>query len=100
MAAITLGQYATVSQGTHLCAGSHDINDENFQLIARPIDIGDYAWIAAEAFVGPGVVIGTGAVVGARCVVFSRLEPWTVYIGNPAEAVKARSLLTGAKGAT
>jgi putative colanic acid biosynthesis acetyltransferase WcaF len=89
-AVITIGAKAVVSQGAHLCAGTHDINDPNFQLIAKPISIGPRAWVAAEAFIGPGVTVGEGAVIGARGVVFRDIEPWAVYAGNPAKKLKDR----------
>ncbi|WP_076997208.1 putative colanic acid biosynthesis acetyltransferase [Variovorax sp. KK3] len=92
MAPITLGQAALVSQGAHLCAGTHDIASPTFQLTASPITIGAGAWIAAEAFVGPGVTVGEGAVLGARAVAFRSLDAWTVYGGNPARALKPRVL--------
>jgi len=90
MAPIRLEAYALASQGAHLCAGTHDIRDAHFQLIARPIRIGARAWIAAEAFVGPGVTVGEGAVLGARGVAMRDLEPWTVYAGNPATRLGER----------
>jgi putative colanic acid biosynthesis acetyltransferase WcaF len=90
MAVVELKREAVVSQGTHLCAGSHDIDDPNLQLITKPITIGERAWIAAEAFVGPGVTVGEGAVLGARGVAFRDLEAWTVYAGNPAAAKRRR----------
>ncbi len=92
MAPITLGRAALVSQGAHLCAGSHDISSATFQLISSPIVIGAGAWIAAEAFVGPGVEVGEGAVLGARGVAFRSLDAWTVYGGNPAKALRSRVL--------
>lgn len=92
---VTVGDYALVSQGAHICAGSHDISDPNFQLVSRPIVIESQAWIAAEAFVGPGVIIGEGAVLGARGVAFNSLERWTVYVGNPAKRVKDRVVREG-----
>lgn len=95
MAKITLGSHALASQGAHLCAGSHDIADPHFQLLAKPITIEPNAWIAAEAFVGPGVTVKEGAVLGARGVTFKSLEPWTVYTGNPASPVKPRVLRPG-----
>jgi putative colanic acid biosynthesis acetyltransferase WcaF len=95
MAPISLGHGALVSQGAHLCAGSHDIYSANFQLTAQPITIGPRAWIAAEAFVGPGVDVGEGAVLGARSVAFRSLDPWTVYGGNPAKPLKRRVLRDG-----
>jgi putative colanic acid biosynthesis acetyltransferase WcaF len=88
---ITLGDYASVSQGAHLCAGTHDIDDPHFQLVTMPIIIGPNAWVAAEAFVGPGVRIGEGAVLGARAVAFADLEPNMVYVGNPAKPLRRRS---------
>jgi putative colanic acid biosynthesis acetyltransferase WcaF len=90
MAPITIARFAVVSQGAHLCAGTHDIEDPMFQLRARPIAIGARSWIAAEAFVGPGVAVGEGAVLGARGCAMRDLEPWTVYRGNPAEVVRRR----------
>src|SRR3982750_212037 len=98
MAPISLGRAALVSQGAHLCAGTHDISSATFQLTARPIVIGAQAWIAAEAFVGPGVEVGEGAVLGARGVAFRSLDPWMVYGGNPAKAIKRRVLREGNRG--
>ena len=95
MAPISIGLNAVVSQGAHLCAGTHDIDDEGFALHVRPIVIGDRAWIAAEAFVGPGVSVGEGAVLGARGCAFRDLQPWTVYRGNPALPVRARTRRDG-----
>lgn len=87
---ITLGDYAIVSQFAHLVAGTHDIDDPAFQLRTRPIEIGAHAWVAANAFVGPGVTIGEGAVLGACGVAFKNMAPWTVYVGNPAREVRKR----------
>jgi putative colanic acid biosynthesis acetyltransferase WcaF len=91
MAPIHIKCGVIVSQRAHLCAGTHDIDDDNFQLQAKPIVIGRNCWIAAEAFVGPGVSIGDGAVLGARAVTFRDLQPWTVYVGNPAMPKRQRN---------
>lgn len=90
MALISIGERAVISQGSHLCAGTHDFNDPSFQLFTRPILIEAHAWVCAEAFVGPGVTVGEGAVLGARAVAMASLEPWSVYAGNPAAKVKDR----------
>lgn len=89
---ITLADHAIVSQGAYLCSAGHDIEDVDFKLVARPITIGAHAWVAAEAFVGPGVTVGEGAVLGARGCAFRDLAPWTVYGGNPARVLKARKI--------
>lgn len=92
MAPISIGEKAIVSQRAHLCAGTHDIRDPDFQLVVRPIVIGPGAWVAAETFIGPGVTVGEGAVVGARSAVFRDVEPYAVYLGNPAVLIKRREL--------
>lgn len=90
MALVTLGREAVVSQGAHLCAGTHDYQSKNFQLYARPITIGERAWLCAECFLGPGVTIGDGAVIGARAVVSKDMPAWTVCAGNPCVPLKPR----------
>lgn len=89
---ISVGPRSVVSQGAHLCASSHDVNDPHFQLVLRPIAIGAQCWIAAEAFVGPGVTMHDRSVLAARGVLFGDAEADTIYRGNPAEPVKRRAL--------
>lgn len=89
---ITIGSYSVISQGAHLCGGSHDYNSPNFQLYAKPITLGKHVWICAEAFVSLGVNIPDGVVVGARSLVTkSILEPWTVCAGQPAKQIGLRT---------
>jgi len=87
---IHLGERVVVSQGAHLCTGSHDYNDPSFQLFSRPITIEAQAWICAEAFVAPGVHIGEGCVIGARSVVTHNQPAWMVCAGNPCRPLKPR----------
>lgn len=92
MSTIHLGKNAIVSQDSVLCGGTHDFNDPLFQLITKPIYIHQNAWVAASAFIGPGVTIHEGAVVGARAVIFKDVEAWHVVAGNPAKFVKMREI--------
>jgi putative colanic acid biosynthesis acetyltransferase WcaF len=87
---IQIGDHATVSQYSFLCTASHDYSRADMPLVTAPITIGEWAWITADVFVGPGVTVGQGAVVTARSSVFYDLAPWTVARGNPAVAYKAR----------
>lgn len=87
---VTIGARVTVSQGAHLCAGSHDSRKATMPLLRPPIDIEDDVWIAADAFVGPRVRVREGAILGARGVALSDLDGWTIYLGNPAARVRAR----------
>lgn len=89
---IRIGAYSVISQGAHLCGGSHDYNSSNFQLYAKPITLGEHVWICAEAFVSLGVNIPDGVVVGARSLVTkSILKPWTVCAGHPAKQIGQRT---------
>ena len=91
MGAIRIGDYATISQGSHLCAGSHDFNSPNFQLFTAPIVIGERVWLCADTFVGPGVSIAEGSVVGARSVVTKSIDaPWLVWAGSPVKQISKR----------
>jgi putative colanic acid biosynthesis acetyltransferase WcaF len=89
---ITVGPRAVLSQRSHICASSHDLNDPHFQLVLRPISIGAQAWVAAEAFVGPGVTMGARSVLAARGALFRSIEDDAVYTGNPASFLKKRAL--------
>ena len=81
---IRIGARATISQGAHLCAGTHDWRDAAMPLLKSTIEIGADAWICADAFIGPGVMIGQGAIVGARAVTMRNVGPSIIVAGNPA----------------
>jgi putative colanic acid biosynthesis acetyltransferase WcaF len=89
---ITVGRRATLSQYAHLCAGTHDYTRRSFPLVTKPIVIGEEAWVATDAFIGPGVTVGDRAVVGARAVVVKDVPPDMVVAGNPAKVIKRREL--------
>jgi putative colanic acid biosynthesis acetyltransferase WcaF len=90
IAAITIGEHSVVSQEAYLCAGTHDHYDISFTLVASPIVIEPECWIAARAFVGPGIRIGHGAVVSACSVLVSDVPPGVIVAGFPAREVGSR----------
>jgi putative colanic acid biosynthesis acetyltransferase WcaF len=89
---VDIGSHAVVSQYSFLCTATHDYEKAEFPLVVAPIRIGGKSWIAADAFIGPGVSIGEGAVVGSRSNVFKDVEPWQVVGGDPARVLKRRQL--------
>ena len=95
VALVSLGHSVTVSQRSHLCTASHDFDDTSFPLTGAPITLEDGAWIAAEAFLGPGVTIGKRAVVLARSVVVRDVPPGAVMGGNPARYLRERAPCEG-----
>ena len=52
--------------------------------------IGNDVWIGQNATILPGVHIGDGAIIGANSVIGSDVEPYTIVVGNPAEAIRYR----------
>ena len=85
LAAVTVGSNVCISQRAYLCTGSHDYRRNDFKLITRAITVGDGSWVAAAAFVGPGVHIGNGAVIAAGTVVMKDVPPNAFVFGNPAQ---------------
>jgi putative colanic acid biosynthesis acetyltransferase WcaF len=87
---IEIGAHSVVSQGCYLCTGTHDPTKIDFPILAKPITIGQQAWIASQVFVMPGVTIGDGAIVGVRSLVSESLTGGFVYMGSPAKIVRER----------
>lgn len=90
---ITIGYRSVISQNVYVCAGSHDYTQKGFPLITSPINIGDQAWVAAGAFIHPGVTIGNGCVIGACSVVTKDMPQWMVCAGHPCKPIKERILV-------
>ena len=65
LAPVKIGSNVCISQRAFLCTGSHDFRSEGFDLITKPIEIGDGCWLAACAFVGPGATVSAGTMVKA-----------------------------------
>lgn len=89
---LKIGSRVTISRGAFLCTPSHDHSVPEFPLIGAPITIGNDTWIAAQAFISPGVTIHDGGVVAARAMVIKDVAAWTVVGGNPAKLIKERQL--------
>jgi putative colanic acid biosynthesis acetyltransferase WcaF len=84
---ITIGTGTVISQYAHLCGGTHDYRSPGFTLLRTGLRIGQRCWIAADAFVGPGVTVGDGSIVAARAVVVRDVPSKTIVAGNPAKVV-------------
>lgn len=56
---------------------------------ARPITVGDDAWIGGGAIILPGVTLGAGCVVAAGAVVTRDVAPGVLVAGNPARQLRS-----------
>ena len=81
---IQIGNFVTINGGVKLISASHRLTDPLWRHKKSPIHIGDYAWIATNSIILPGVRIGRGAVVGAGAVVREDVPDYGIVTGNPA----------------
>ncbi len=89
---ITIGANACISQGALLLSGNHDYSRSTFDLLLKPIQIDEGAWIGAKSIVTQGVHVGSHAVLAVQSVASADLEPYAIYRGNPATKLKERSI--------
>ena len=71
--------------------GNHYMNTSGYRT-ARPVVIGEKAWLCESCTIMPGVKIGRGAIVGAESVVTSSIPPHALVFGSPAEVVEENVL--------
>jgi putative colanic acid biosynthesis acetyltransferase WcaF len=87
---IEIGARATVAQEVYLSTGSHDFEQPGMPLVVAKITIGEDAFIAARAFVLPGVTIGARSIIGACSVVTHDVPENVIAAGNPCRVLRTR----------
>lgn len=87
---IKIGSRVVINSGAQILTASHRLDDIYWSTYSKPITIEDYAWIATNAIILPGVTIGIGAVVGAGAVVNRDVGAFEIVNGNTAKFVKNR----------
>ena len=90
-AGISVGNDVTLSYGVKLITGGLVIGNDGAVRgyhEAKPITLGDSAWIGAGAIILPGITVGRGAIVAAGSVVTRDVEPFTVVGGSPAKLIR------------
>jgi maltose O-acetyltransferase len=88
---ICIGSNVAIGFRAVFITGSHDIGPVERrcgELIGKPINVEDGAWIGANATIGPGVTIGAGSVVSAGAVVLRSVPPDVFVAGSPARIVQ------------
>ena len=88
---IIIGSNSIISQNTFLCTASHNYNSKNFELITKKIRIKNNVWVAANCFVGPGVIMNKNSVLLAMSCLITDTKKDYIYSGNPAKLKKKRS---------
>jgi len=91
-APVTIGDDAFVAHRVLILTGQHAYEQSGAArqraIRARPVMIGEGAWICSGAILCPGVTVGAHAVVGPGAVVMRNVPPWTIVGGNPAVRIR------------
>lgn len=90
MASITIGDKTCIGKNVYILTGSHNIYSSKFELITKPVLIGNCCWLTTGVTVLQGCTIADYSVVTANSTVVKNVEPWTVVGGNPAKFIKKR----------
>jgi acetyltransferase-like isoleucine patch superfamily enzyme len=89
---IVIGDFVTIGPYVKLYTSTHEIGASDarcdHKVVAKPIVIGDGAWLALGVTVLPGVRIGNGVVVSAGSLVNRDLPPDTLCGGVPARVIR------------
>ena len=85
LASVVIESDVCISNRTFLCTGSHRFKSPGFDLITKPIKVKSGSWIAAQAFIAPGMEIGCDCMVCAGSVVLKSIPSGVTVRGNPAD---------------
>ncbi|MFK8038311.1 MAG: WcaF family extracellular polysaccharide biosynthesis acetyltransferase [Crocinitomicaceae bacterium] len=87
---VIIGNHVCISQGALLLCGNHNYKKSSFDLIVKPIELKDGAWIGARATVTQGVVCNEHSVLSVQSVANSDLMASCIYQGVPAIKIRER----------
>ncbi len=91
-AKLKIGSHTDIASEVLIYNSQHDVDDEAFRAIEKPVEIGDYVFIGPRAIILPGIKIGKGAVIAAGAVVSKDVNPGQIVGGVPAEEIRERRL--------
>jgi acetyltransferase-like isoleucine patch superfamily enzyme len=84
---ITVGNNSQIGPGATLTTTSHD-PENDMETIFRPVVIGEWSWIGANATILSGITIGNHVIIGAGSVVTKDIPDYAVAVGAPAKVIK------------
>lgn len=98
---LTMSDFTTIAAGSRLVCASDEHLGEGFvgptipdkyrdRVIRGPILFERFASVGTNVVILPGVTLAEGSVVGACSLLTKSTEPWTIYTGVPAKAMKSR----------
>lgn len=98
---VTISDFSGISTKTSIFSSSDDylgrgmcnpMVPDKYKLVKHnEVFLGKHSLIGANSVLLPGSNLPEGCSIGALSMVSNRLEPWFVYLGNPAKKVVKRS---------
>lgn len=96
-----LKDYSGLSSGCRLICASDDYlgsgltnpmipSEYRAKVTHKPIVLERHALLGTNCVVHPGVTVGEGGVAGSCSLITKDVDPWHIYVGIPAKALKAR----------
>lgn len=96
-----MDHFATLAAGSRIICGSDEHLGEGLvgptipkpykdKIKFAPVIFERFANVGTNVVIMPGVTVSEGSVVGSNSTVTKSTKPWTIYVGNPARAVKIR----------
>lgn len=83
----------SISFGTKIITGSHDINSKDFRYITFPVEIGNKVFIGADSIILGGGILEDFVVIAAGSVTKKeRYISGGIYSGVPAQFIKMREM--------
>ncbi len=100
---VNIGHFVNIAPGVRLIAASNDFAGGGLvgptipqvyagKSIIDRIELGDHVLTGTNVVILPGVIVPEGCAFGAATIVTTKvkLEPWTLYVGNPARPIRER----------
>jgi maltose O-acetyltransferase len=90
-AKVTIGEDVQIGPNVQLLTALHPLDPRERRRgteTAKPVTIGDGAWLASGVIVLPGVTVGADAVIGAGSVVTKDMPAGHLAFGNPCRVIR------------
>jgi putative colanic acid biosynthesis acetyltransferase WcaF len=89
---VEIGNHVCISQNALLLTGNHDYASTSFDLMSKPINIEDGAWICANSTIVGGVSVASHSVVGIGQIITKNTLPFEVY-GNGSTTLSKKRVI-------
>jgi|ERR1035437_6327066 putative colanic acid biosynthesis acetyltransferase WcaF len=92
LAEVHIHDNVCISQGALLLCGNHNYKSESFDLRVGEIILENGVWVGAKAVICPGITMRSHSILTVGSVLQKNSEPYTIYQGNPAVAIRKREI--------